>query len=322
MAYALFFLGIRTGWLELKGASVHPMTGSKTMRDGMFRRFFGFIIKVVRDFKRHQGLLLSGAVAYYTLLSIVPMSILALIGLSHYIQEEELFHTLSTYLEMVIPGYAATLTEQVRVFLQHRKVIGLVGFAVLLFFSSLAFTVLENAMSVIFYHRVRIKHRHFLTSAIIPYVYIFVLGLGVLLVSFITGAIDTLEKRQLMMFGWRLSLEGFSGVALYILGIVGEVLLLTSLYLVMPVVRITFRRALTGGLAATVLWEITRRALVWYYSVISMVNLIYGSFATAVVALLSTEAVALILLLGAQVIAELERTTDDGTREKPSGFET
>ena len=119
-------------------------------------------MRVLRDFRRHQGLLLSGAVAYYTLLSIVPMSILALIGLSHYIEEEELFHTLSTYLEMVIPGYATTLTEQVRVFLQHRKVIGIIGFVALLFFSSLAFTALENAMSVIFYHRVRIKHRHFL----------------------------------------------------------------------------------------------------------------------------------------------------------------
>ncbi len=291
------------------------------MKEGILRRFFSFVMRVLHDFRRHQGLLLSGAVAYYTLLSIVPMSILALIGLSHYIEEEELFHTLSAYLEMVIPGYAATLTEQVRVFLQHRKVIGFVGFMALLFFSSLAFTALENAMSVIFYHRVRIKHRSFLTSVIIPYVYIFILGLGILLVSFITGAIETLENRQLILFGWRLGLEGFTGIALYVLGIIGEVLLLTSLYLVMPVVRITFRRALIGGVAATILWEITRRALVWYYSVISMVNLIYGSFATAVVALLSTEAVALILLLGAQVIAELERTTDESTRKEPSGFE-
>jgi membrane protein len=281
-----------------------------------------FLLGILRDFKRNQGLLLSGAVAYYTLLSIVPMSILALIGLSHFIEEEQLFHTLSTYLEMVIPGYAATLTEQVRVFLVHRNVIGIIGFLVMLFFSSIAFTVLENAMSVIFFHRVRIKRRHFLISAIIPYVYILVLGLGILLVSFITGAIETLENRQLTILGWRLSLEGTSGVALYILGIIGEVLLLTSLYLVMPVVRITFRRALIGGIAATILWEATRRMLVWYYSVISMVNLIYGSFATAVVALLSTEAVALILLLGAQVIAELERTTDDTSRDKLSGFET
>ncbi len=281
-----------------------------------------FLMSVLRDFKRNQGLLLCGAVAYYTLLSIVPMSILAVIGMSHFIEEEQLFHTLSTYLEMIIPGYAATLTEQVRAFLEHRAVVGVIGFLVMLFFSTIAFTVLENAMSVIFFHRVRVKHRTFLISTLIPYVYIFVLGLGILLVSFITGAIETVEKRQLILFGWKLGLEGISGLALYILGIIGEVLLLTSLYLVMPVVHITFRRALIGGVAATILWEITRRILVWYYSVISMVNLIYGSFATAVVALLSTEAIALILLLGAQVIAELERKPDELTDEKRSGFET
>jgi len=58
--------------------------------------------------------------------------------------------------------------------------------------------------------------------------------------------------------------------------------------------------------------EITRRVLVWYYSVLSSVNLIYGSFATSVVALLSIEAIAIIILLGAQVIAELERRSPSG----------
>ena len=77
---------------------------------------------------------MSGAVAYYTLLSIVPLSILALIVLTHFIEEQQLIHTLSTYLEMVIPGYAATLTEQVRAFLEHRKVVGIIGFLVMLFF--------------------------------------------------------------------------------------------------------------------------------------------------------------------------------------------
>jgi membrane protein len=298
------------------------MTVRRHTTIGVFLRFLNLLLRVMRGFRRNQGLLLTGAVAYYTLLSIVPMSILALIGLSHFIEEDQLFHTLSTYLEMIIPGYAATLTDQVRVFLEHRNVVGIIGLLVMLFFSSIAFTVLENAMSVIFYHRVRIKRRHFLISAIIPYIYILVLGLGILVVSFITGAIETIEKRQLLLFGWRLSLEGFSGVALYTLGIVGEILLLTSIYLVMPVVRITFRRALIGGVAATILWEVTRRVLVWYYTVISMVNLIYGSFATAVVALLSTEAVALILLLGAQVIAELERKTDDRSKEDLTMFKT
>ena len=107
-----------------------------------------------------------------------------------------------------------------------------------------------------------------------------------------------------------MSLEVTSRIALYILGVISEVVLLSSIYLLMPAVRTTFRHALIGGVTATILWEIIRHVLVWYYSTLSMVNIIYGSFATAVVALLITEAAALILLLGAQVIAELERKSD------------
>ena len=47
-------------------------------------------------------------------------------------------------------------------------VVGWVLFVTMLFFSSLAFTVLENAMSLIFVHRVVIRRRHFLLSALLP----------------------------------------------------------------------------------------------------------------------------------------------------------
>jgi len=265
----------------------------------------------LRGFRRNQGFLLSGAVAYYTLLSIVPLSIIALVVLTHFIEERQLVHTLSTYLEMVIPGYAATLTEQVQAFLESRKVVGLVGFVAMLFFSSLAFSMLETAMSAIFVHRPRIRGRNFLISAIIPFVYIFLMGLGIVLVSFIVGALETLESRYVTIAGWSLNLGGATGVALYILGIVGEVLMLTSFYLVMPVVRVRFCHALIGGITATVLWEFTRRVLIWYYGAVSMVNVIYGSIAITVVALLSIEVITIILLLGAQVIAELEHEPPD-----------
>ena len=303
-------------------AMSYPMLNKQQNAHWLLGRLYSFMLSVLRGFMRNQGLLLSGALAYYTLLSVVPLSILALIVLSHFIGEEQLFPILSTYIGMVIPGYGAILSEQVQVFLQHRQAFGIIGFLAMLFFSSMAFTVLENAMSVIFMHRVKMQRRHFLTSAVIPYVYILSIGLGIVLVSFITGALEVLEKRQLMIFGWSMSLEITARVALYVMGVISEVLLLTSIYLLMPVGRITFRHALIGGITATILWEITRRVLVWYFSTLSMVNLIYGSFATAVVALLITEAIALILLLGAQVIAELEHKTDELTEEKLSGFET
>jgi YihY family inner membrane protein len=87
----------------------------------------------------------------------------------------------------------------------------------------------------------------------------------------------------------------------------GMVIMLTSLYMVMPVGRISTRHALSGAVTAALLWEGIRRILVWYYSKLSLVNLIYGSLATTVVALLSIEVAVIILLLGAQVISEFDR---------------
>jgi YihY family inner membrane protein len=298
------------------------MTSRQIPDKGLVRRAVGFMFTVAHDFRRNQGFLLSGAVAYYTLLSVVPMTILALTVLSHFIGEEQLVHTLSTYLELVIPGYAATLTEQVRVFVENRHVIGIIGFVIMLFFSSIAFTVLENAISVIFFHSVRIQRRRFLVSALIPFIYIVALALGIVLVSFIVGSVETLESRQVVLFGRVLDFAGSTRATLYILGIVGEMLMLTSVYLVMPVVRITFLHALIGGITATVLWEITRRVLVWYYASLSMVNIIYGSIATVVVTLLSIEVAAVIILLGAQVIAELERQGGEAAEKDDPGFET
>jgi uncharacterized BrkB/YihY/UPF0761 family membrane protein len=67
------------------------------------------------------------------------------------------------------------------------------------------------------------------------------------------------------------------------------------------------RHALIGGITATLLWELTRHFLLWYFSTLSLVNIVYGAFASVIIILLSLEAAAIILLLGAQVIAEYER---------------
>ncbi len=280
-----------------------------------------FLLRVVGGFRRNQGLLLSGAVAYYTLLSIVPLLALLLIGLSHFVDQRALLAAVQAHLELVVPSEAPELTRQVAAFLAVRQVVGWVGLGVVVFFSTLAFTVLENAMSVIFFHRVAIYRRRFLVSATIPFLFIALVGTGVLLVTFISAALQTLATREIHLFGLTWGLGGMSHTLLYLLGVFGLVLLMTSLYLVMPVGRIAARHALIGGATAALLWELTRHLLVWYFSTLSLVNVVYGSLGTAIIALLSFEAAALIVLLGAQVIAEFERSRLEGAR-RDSGFST
>lgn len=271
------------------------------------RRMGGFALRVLRDFHANQGLLLAGAVAYYTLLSIVPLFAIILVGLSHFVNEDQLIQTIARNLELLIPGYAESLAGQVRMFLARRHLVGVVGFVIMLFFSSMAFSVLESTMAVIFSHRKRSLRRPLFISAIIPYMYILLIGLGFFLVTIISGALGALDRKSLLMLGYELSLAGSSKVLIYFLGQTGMVLMLTSLYIVLPVGRISFRHALSGAFTAAILWEIIRRLLVWYYSRLSLVNIIYGSIATTVVALLSIEVAVIILLLGAQVISEFDR---------------
>ena len=265
-----------------------------------------FVGRVVSGFRRSQGLLLAGAIAYYTLLAIVPLFVVLLVCLSHVVDEHRLLDTVASNLNLVIPSQAAVVTEQVEGFLAHREVVGIVGLLVLVFFSSTAFTVIESAMATIFHHRTATRQRHFLVSVLLPYLFMMLIGAGLLLITVISSALHAV--RAVRVFGHAWPPAGLSGAVLYVLGVVGLALLLTAFYMVLPVGQIRFGHALAGGVTATALWEVTRHVMAWYFAKLSMVNLIYGTMAAAIVVLLTLEAAAVILLFGGQVIAEIDRT--------------
>ena len=281
-----------------------------------------FALRTLKAFRANQGLLLAGAVAYYALLSIVPLLILTVIALSHVVEQGALLQTVGRYLEWLVPGQSKAVVAELANFLAHRDVLGWVLLASMLFFSSLAFTVLENAMSVIFHHRVTVRRRHFLISAVIPYIYILSLGFGLLLVTLVSGGLQAIGQRE-VEFLWRSwSLGGLSGLLLYLLGLAGEVFVLTSVYMVMPVGRLAWRHALLGAVAAALLWELSRHLLVWYFTTLSQIGTVYGSLTTAIAVLLSLEVGATLLLLGAQVIAEYERLAVELPEAAPVPFTT
>jgi len=274
-----------------------------------------FMARVLRQFRKNQGLLLAGAVAYYAMLSLIPLLILILMLLSRVFPEDRVLSVLTDYLEFVVPGQSRTLADGLQAFLDHRAAVSTVLLVTMLFFSSLAFTALENAMSVIFFHRVRIRRRHFLISAVLPYLFILFLTTGLIVVTVASGLLQAVGTRNFTLLGVAHSLDAFSRTTLYVLGVAGETLLLSAVYLVMPVGRLSPRHALIGGAVAAFLWEVTRHGLGWYYATVSQIQVVYGTFATSVGVLLSAEFGALVLLAGAQVIAEYERLAPSRPRK-------
>ena len=273
-----------------------------------------FALRVLRDFfHRNNGLLLTGAVAYNTLLSLIPLSAVLVVVFSQFFDKELILEALSTEVSLIAPGAVPMLKDVLESFLESRQLAGWLGVVILLFFGSLAFRVLENAIAIIFHRPTRMLRRRFWVSALLPYVFIGLVALGLIVVTALTAFLDASQSRTYELGGIDFTLFRLAGLLLYLIGFFGLVLLFTTLYKMMPTTAISFRLALTGGFTAAILWEILRHFLVKYFTTAYFVNTIYGSMATTVIVLLTLEAAALIVLLGAQVIADVQRSQSAGT---------
>ncbi len=274
---------------------------------------FRFSGRVLRDFfLRNHGLLLTAAVAQNMMLSLIPLCAVLMVIFSHFFDQTLLLSSLTTEVSLIAPGFATTLTEVLLAFLRAREIVGWLGLLTLLFFSSMAFRVIEDAIAIIFQRPLPTLKRKFWVSALMPYLFILIVAGGLIVVTTVNALVDVKSVRTHYLLGIDLSLHQYLGTIIYLIGLLGLVMLFTLFYKIMPVARISFHRALAGGFTATILWELVRHVLVYYYTNVSMVNVVYGSMATIIIVLLTLEAIALIVLLGAQVIADLQRNANIG----------
>ncbi len=278
----------------------------------LFRRFFRWSGRIIKEFWSNNGLVLASAVAYNVFLSTMPLLALLLMGLSYVLPEQLVMDSISKNVQFLLPGASQNLLHDVKSLLDNRGVFGWIGSGVLVFFSALAFSVTGNAIQQIFTETLpeveQPKKQSKWFELILPYIYVVSLALGLLLWIGISTTLQYLPTKTLTFLGLQWSTSGVSKVLMFVLSFIGLWLLLASMYKLLPKQPISYRRALVGGAVTAVLWEMLRPILVWYFAKISMVNVIYGSITSIVVVLLCFEIGAVVFLLGAQVIADGERT--------------
>jgi membrane protein len=285
------------------------------------KRFLGFVGRVVAAFLRNRGILLAGGVGYNALLSLVPFLTLTVATLSLFFDEQRILNILRPQLRVMVPQHADAILQNVQAFFRNQVTLSVVSIVVLLFFSSLAFRMLEEAVAGIFHvSGATARRRRFWVSAVLPYLFIVLLVIGLFLTTLLTSGLDAMGGHSVRLLGVERSLAPTARLLLRLVGFVGLVIAFSGIYRVVPVIRVSLRRALIGGLCAAGLWRLVGLFMVYYFTKISMVNLIYGSLATVIVVLLFLEAAFVILLFGAQVIAELEASATAGLRwfEKPN----
>ncbi|HET8940156.1 MAG TPA: YihY/virulence factor BrkB family protein [Polyangiales bacterium] len=280
-----------------------PTQGHETPTLTLVRRLLRFCLRVVRAFSVNGGWELVGALAYNGLLSVVPLFLLATAVFARFVDRDRFIRVVAREIRQLLPTAQAQPVNQAIVeMLREPFSGGLIGLGALLFFSTLAFRTLQHALDVIFHHRRELHGpRSLLKSSMIALGYVVAIGFASLLQAMALVGLDRipwLAERVPRFAGW--------------IGLVGTALALASIYWVMPVGRGSLRASLLGGAIAAVFWQALQGLLIWYFANISSVNLIYGSLAGIIVVLFSFELAAAIVLLAAQVIAELERSRRAG----------
>ena len=286
------------------GRPHHPWTWAK--------RVLRFGRRVAGSFLRNRGILMAGGVGYNALLSLIPFLTLAVAALSVFFDEAHILGLLRPQLKMLVPQHADTILQTAETFLKNRAATSAVSFALLLLFSGMAFRMLEEAMEAIFRTPEGKAPRRFWISAVLPYGFMLLVMGAVFLLTLLTSGLDALGDGTVLLLGVALSLAFGAKLLVSLAGFVALVTLFAAVYRVLPVVKISMRGALLGGLCAAALWRLVGWFMAYYFTHISMVNLLYGSLASVVVVLLFLETLFIILLLGAQVIAELEASSAAG----------
>jgi YihY family inner membrane protein len=272
-------------------------------------RLLRFVRRVVSAFLRNRGVLLAGGVGYNALLSLVPFLILVLAVLSTFVDEALILQALRRELSFLLPQHADSVLQAARSFLTHPAANSAVSVVALLFFSAIAFRMLEAAVATIFHAAGRTDRRNPWLSAILPFLFMLVVMVSILALTVLSSLMGGARATA---YGLVLPAASWTRLALRLAGFAGLVLLFAGTYQVLPVGRISRRLAFVGGLCAATLWSGLGVLLSYYFATLSMVNVLYGSLATVVVLLLYLEGAFIVVLLGAQVIAELEASAAAG----------
>jgi membrane protein len=208
-------------------------------------------------FFRDRGPHLAAMIAYFALLSFVPLTFLALslLGLAGRADESSY---LVTELKRVFPGTSVSgIVDAVRAVQRNAATLGIVGGIALLWTSLSFFSVLESAFNIV-YGR---PNRSFLRGKALA-VLMMVALLVTLFVGLLAGSIgfDVLRRYAPGVVG--------NGVVAYALSVVVSLaavfVFLAAVYYLLTNVELAFRDVLPGALVAAVMLEVSFQVLPLY----------------------------------------------------------
>jgi membrane protein len=265
-----------------------------------------------RKFFADRGTHLAAMIAYFALLSFVPLTFLALaaLGLTGRADESSF---LVKEIKKALPGAPISrIVDLVHVFQDNAAALGIVGGAALIWTSLSLFSVLESAFNIV-YGR---PNRSFLRGKSLA----IVLMVGSLVTLFVALLAGSLGVSALQRY-----VPGFadSVVGAYVLSIavslVGVFLFIFSCYRFLTNAEVTGREVLPGALLAAALLEATFQVLPFYQRYANL-NPTLRAFGSPAILLVWLYVMANVIVFGAELNWWLARRAEQSLMEELPGL--
>ena len=247
---------------------------------------------VARKFFTDRGTHLAAMIAYFALLSFVPLLFLALalLGVVHQANENSFF---VRELAKAFPSTSVdSIVRAVRAFQQNATALGLVGGAFLIWSSLSLFSVLESAFNIV-YDR---PNRPFLHGKALASL----MMVGSLVFLFVSLVIGSIGQEVLRRYGGFAGNAGFAQTLAILVSALGLFVFLASAYYVLTNARLTTREVMPGAITAAVILEATFQLLPLYVT-LSRHNPVIQSLSGTAVLLVWLYLMANVIVIGAEV---------------------
>ena len=252
----------------------------------------------VVDFLRHEALVNAGSMAYFLILSVFQLLVLAVVVLSLFLGEGEARTFVLDTVESNSPIDGSTAAGVIDAVISSRGGISLVSAVLLLWSALAAFSALNKGIA-----------RAFVAAAPRPFWRDKLVGLGVMAVAgslaIAAVVIGFLADLAQSMAGDAVAAVPGAGLALDLLSLLVPILLIfgvfLAIYRITPNRPVTLREVWPGAVVATILWTVLRVGFTYYATHVARYDTAFGPISTGISLLVFLYFASVIVLLGAEV---------------------
>jgi membrane protein len=252
------------------------------------------LLGAARQALKPNSVITAAAISYFAIFSLFPLILLSIgiasFGFDSFFDQ----HVIVQRLEFIAPALGQLLGKNIDEIIRARGPVTIVAFISLIWSASTFFFILTGTLNEIW----TIKRNHPVwkrRGLAIVFVLIFV-GPILFLASFTNGIITNL-------LSWLpdQTIQIVSGVSL-VMAILFDIALFMAVYMMLPHADASWREILPGAIWAGMIWEIAKKAFLYFVSTyITVSNLVYGSMATIIAFLTWAYVSGLIFLFGAYI---------------------